>query len=114
MSKQDEAASFVTGFLIGGLVGAATALLLAPQSGEDTRTQIREKSIQLKERAEVTYADLHDKIDASTKDLRARVEDLSSKMDQAIAQGKERFAKKVPVDEALPEQVSVEDAPAEA
>ena len=33
--------AFLAGFVIGGLVGAATALLLAPQSGEETRTIIR-------------------------------------------------------------------------
>jgi gas vesicle protein len=40
----------LTGTLIGGLAGALTMLLLAPQSGKDTRTQIREKSIQLRDR----------------------------------------------------------------
>jgi gas vesicle protein len=39
--------AFVAGFLIGGLVGAATALLLAPQSGEETRAAIRDRSIEL-------------------------------------------------------------------
>ena len=34
----------MAGFIIGGLVGAAVALILAPQSGEDTRTQLAERS----------------------------------------------------------------------
>lgn len=38
------------GTLLGGLAGAVTMLLLAPQSGKDTRMQIREKSIQLRDR----------------------------------------------------------------
>lgn len=42
--------SMLAGMVIGGLAGAATMLLLAPQSGEDTRTQIREKSIELRDR----------------------------------------------------------------
>jgi len=108
MSKNNEAASFVTGFLIGGLIGAATALLLAPQSGEDTRTQIREKSIELKEKAEVTYADLQTKVESATADLRAKVDELSAKVDEAIAQGKEKLAKKVPA------EAPVEEKPAEA
>ncbi len=110
MSKKDEAVSFVTGFLIGGLIGAATALLLAPQSGEETRTQIREKSIELKEKAEVTYADLQSKIETTTADLRTKVDDLSAKVDQAIVQGKEKLAKKEPKAEEAP----AEEAPAEA
>ncbi len=35
-----ELGSFLAGFVIGGLVGAATALILAPQSGSDTRAKI--------------------------------------------------------------------------
>ena len=34
---------FMAGFVIGGLVGAATALILAPQSGVETRAQIAAK-----------------------------------------------------------------------
>jgi gas vesicle protein len=38
------------GMLIGGLAGAVTMLLLAPQSGKDTRTQIQKKGIELRDR----------------------------------------------------------------
>ena len=40
----------VIALLIGSLVGAVTMLLLAPQSGKDTRTQIQEKGIELRDR----------------------------------------------------------------
>jgi gas vesicle protein len=40
----------LVGMLIGGLAGAVTMLLLAPQSGEDTRMQIQEKGIELRDR----------------------------------------------------------------
>jgi gas vesicle protein len=36
--------------LVGGLAGAATMLLLAPQSGKDTRIQIQKKGIELRDR----------------------------------------------------------------
>ena len=42
--------SVLGGVLIGALAGAATALLLAPQSGKDTRKQIQEKGIELRDR----------------------------------------------------------------
>ncbi|HET7010309.1 MAG TPA: YtxH domain-containing protein [Anaerolineales bacterium] len=38
------------GLVIGSLAGAATMLLFAPQSGMQTRAQIRRKSIQLRDR----------------------------------------------------------------
>lgn len=38
------------GVLVGGLVGALTMLLLAPQSGKNTRLQIQQKAIQLRNR----------------------------------------------------------------
>ena len=38
------------GLLIGGLAGAATMLLFAPQSGKETRAQIQLKSRQLRDR----------------------------------------------------------------
>ncbi len=40
----------LAGLVIGSLAGAAAMLLLAPQSGEDTRTQIQEKGIELRDR----------------------------------------------------------------
>jgi gas vesicle protein len=43
--------SVLAGLLIGGLAGAVTMLLLAPQSGEDTRIQIQEKGIELRDQA---------------------------------------------------------------
>ena len=38
------------GMLVGALAGAVTMLLLAPQSGKDTRNQIQEKGIELRDR----------------------------------------------------------------
>lgn len=40
----------LAGLLVGGLAGAVTMLLLAPQSGKDTRNQIQKKSIELRDR----------------------------------------------------------------
>ena len=40
----------LAGVLVGGLAGAATMLLLAPQSGKETRKQIGQKGIDLRDR----------------------------------------------------------------
>ena len=52
---------FMAGFLLGGVIGAAVALLLAPQSGEQTRELLKEKSGELKEKARERMADLSGK-----------------------------------------------------
>lgn len=41
----------LSGMLVGALAGAVTVLLFAPQSGEDTRAQIMEKGIELRDQA---------------------------------------------------------------
>jgi len=81
--------AFLAGFVIGGLVGAATALLLAPQSGEETRTIIRDKSIELKDkasettaearaRAEKAFAEAQARADAALKEAQTRYDELAA------------------------------------
>ena len=48
----DKGFGFIAGLVIGGLVGATVAILLAPASGEATREQIRAESIALKQRGQ--------------------------------------------------------------
>ena len=50
LKYQSNIFGIVAGMLIGALAGAVTMLLLAPQSGKDTRLQLREKGIQLRDR----------------------------------------------------------------
>ncbi len=70
--------SFLSGLIIGGLVGAAVALLLAPQSGEETRTLIREKGIELKDRAAETAEEARMRAESAAADARARADDLAA------------------------------------
>jgi len=41
--------SFIVGAALGGLVGATTALLLAPASGTDLRSQLRDRALRVQE-----------------------------------------------------------------
>lgn len=66
--------AFLAGFMMGGLVGAAVALLMAPQSGEETRTLIREKSIELKDKAAETAEEARHRAEKALEDARVRAE----------------------------------------
>ena len=57
-SNDDHNRSLLVALVIGGLVGAGVALLLAPQSGKRTRQQIADLAEDLKEYA----SDLTDKV----------------------------------------------------
>lgn len=49
-----RALSFLRGLIVGGVLGASVALILAPASGEELQKQLRERSDQI--RNEVTQA----------------------------------------------------------
>ena len=84
-NKSGEFGAFVAGFLVGGLVGAATALLMAPQSGEETRAIITEKSIELKDAATTAAEDAIARAEAAAAEARAYADDLRVKAEEAIA-----------------------------
>jgi gas vesicle protein len=50
--------SFSLGLLLGGLIGTALALLLAPERGEETRRQVRSRAEPMAERAKDTVTRL--------------------------------------------------------
>ncbi len=51
-SRLNYLGTFLAGLVLGSLVGAAVAMLMAPASGPDTRRQIREKGLELRTQAE--------------------------------------------------------------
>ena len=55
--NSNEFGAFMSGLLLGGIAGAITALLLAPQSGEETRKVIIDRSMELKDKALETVED---------------------------------------------------------
>lgn len=92
MSDRSDFGSFLVGFIVGGLTGAAVALLLAPQSGEETRTVIKEKAIELKDKASETYSEVSAKASAVAADAKVKADALSKeasiKIDEVKAKGK--------------------------
>jgi gas vesicle protein len=50
MKNNNNVSGVLIGVLIGGLAGAATMLLFAPQAGRETREVIQKKSMELRDR----------------------------------------------------------------
>lgn len=76
-SDRDEFGAFLVGFIVGGLTGAVVSLLFAPQSGEETRALIRDKSIELRDRAAETAEEALARAEAAAAEARSRAEELA-------------------------------------
>jgi len=72
--------AFLIGIVLGGLIGAAVALLYAPQSGEETRAAIRERSIELKEQAMEQASALRDQAQQQVQSLQQQVTELQGRL----------------------------------
>lgn len=110
-----EVGAFMAGFVIGGLVGAATALLLAPQSGEATRAQLATKSNELREASvhqyEVARERVHETTLQAQEQARIVLDEGKSKVSTALERSKEGVEEvQVAIDEE--ESASGEDVEA--
>lgn len=90
MGTDKGSGSFLAGFLLGGLFGAALALIFAPQPGEETVAKIREKGIELKERvSDMTPEEMKKAVREAIEEGKAaashKKEELIAKIDQAKA-----------------------------
>jgi len=80
MSDRDEFGAFLVGFIVGGLSGAVVALLFAPQTGEETRAIIKDKSIELRDRAQQTAEEALARAEAAAQEARARADELARQL----------------------------------
>jgi len=74
-----SAGKFIAGFIVGGAVGAVIGILLAPQSGEETRAAIGK-----------TTKEAYDKAQGAVKEIQSKAEDVVSDMQK---KGEEIIAK---------------------
>lgn len=74
-----EEGKLLAAFLIGGLIGAAAALLYAPKSGEETRREIKKRAKDLKKKTVRAAEDLYEEIEELSETLKRRIEELKQK-----------------------------------
>ena len=86
-------AGLVMGSLVGSVIGVAVGLLLAPQPGEETRAQLREKGIELKERVVELSEEARKKAEHLQEEAGTVVGSQKARLDEAIEEGKKTAAK---------------------
>jgi gas vesicle protein len=85
--------SIILAFFIGGLVGAGVALLLAPQSGKETKQKIKELADDAKEKAAKYAEEVKSKVTSTVEKGKELVEEKKSLVTTAVEAGKEAYAK---------------------
>jgi gas vesicle protein len=88
MANEARSGDFLAGLFVGALVGAAAALLLAPQSGEETRTYIREKGIELREQADEITAEARKRAEEFQAQARDKAAELQTRVQEAVEEGR--------------------------
>jgi gas vesicle protein len=103
--NSNDLGAFLAGFVIGGLVGAATAIILTPQSGEETRSIIASKSNELlqtggarvqqvRESAEAYGQEYLDKAGSALSGTRQQLKDVGGRVQEqariVLDKGKEQ------------------------
>lgn len=85
--------SMLLAFVIGGIVGAGLALLMAPQSGRETRQKIKELTDEAKEKAVDYIGRVKEKVTTTAQHGKEFVEEKKSLLATAIEAGKEAYQK---------------------
>lgn len=100
------AGSVLLSFLLGGLVGAGLALLMAPQAGPETRKRIREFSDdvvekatsyagQARERATTYASQAREKVTTTLDKAKDMYDEKKTAITAAVEAGKEAYEKEV-------------------
>ncbi|MGD6967886.1 YtxH domain-containing protein [Rossellomorea vietnamensis] len=112
-----NAKDFLIGSLIGGIVGAATALFLAPKSGKELRDDLnthagtlKEKSGQWRETAMERGNELASAAKEKTSGITKTVQEQSTNLVNKVKSGKNEDSSEVTGEEQLPVETEQNDA----
>jgi gas vesicle protein len=86
-----SAGTVLLSFLLGGMVGAGVALLMAPKSGEETRERIKELAEEVKEKAEGYVGQVKGKVTSAFDSGKDLLDEKKSVISAAIEAGKEAY-----------------------
>lgn len=86
---------FVAGFILGGLLGTAMALLFAPRAGEETRGLLKDSAEDARDRARERADEVLRKVRRAAEDMsergRSTFDEGAAKLREALERGREVF-----------------------
>ncbi|MFM7442059.1 MAG: YtxH domain-containing protein [Snowella sp.] len=89
MSEKGNGGTFVAGIVVGGLIGTAIGLLVAPRSGEETRRILKKSADALPEIAEDLSSSIQLHADRFSASARGNWQETLVRLKEAIAAGVE-------------------------
>lgn len=94
-SGGSAATSAIAGLVIGGLAGAGAALLFAPQSGKETRAQIQQKTIEIRDKTTESVSGALTQVKAKTHEITDGVREKADDIQLQIMEKAEQIQHKV-------------------
>lgn len=117
-NESTSSKDFVVGAFVGAIIGAAAALLLAPKSGRDLRSDVstqavnlRHKSAELSAQAKEKTAELSTTAVDKTKELAAKAQPLTDKVAPIVEKAKAIVPSKTPQQPTDDGTASIEEEP---
>ena len=106
MASDDGGSSFITGFMLGGIVGVVVGILIAPKSGSETRAGLLEQSDALRAKAEELGARIGERVGPTVDVVRERVGPTMESVRERIAPAVEGVRERVaPIAERVTSRV---------
>lgn len=90
-----QARGFFTGLMLGGVVGAAVALLRAPQSGSDTREQIRRQASAAREKAAHAVVEARSRVEGVAGQVSHRAMEMQHHGGGALKRSRKHLARAI-------------------
>jgi gas vesicle protein len=93
MRNEEGGSSALLSFLLGGIVGAAAAILLAPKSGRETRQDIKDFAEDVKCRVQNYAGGMKDRLASGVQRGKDMVSERTGLIKSAVEAGKEAYHK---------------------
>ena len=84
-----SAGKFLAGFVVGGALGALAGILLAPQSGEETRDLLSDASKDVVKKTDKTVKEIQEKADTVVSDLQQKSDEIMDKIQTLLNKQKD-------------------------